>query len=58
MAMTHLGPAAQAVMVPANDDLARDADDRLPIPQAALFIVTMSLALWAGIGFALRWMFA
>ena len=58
MAMTHLGPAARTVAAPANDDLARNADDRLPIPQAALFIVTVSLALWTGIGFALRWLFA
>ena len=58
MAMTHLGPAAQAVMVPANDELADDRDSRLPIPQAALLIVAMSLGLWTGIGFALRWLFA
>ena len=58
MAMTHLGPAAQAVMVPANDDLARDREGRLPIPQAALLIVAMSLGLWTSIGFALRWLFA
>ena len=58
MAMTHLGPAAHAVAVPANDDLVRHGSDRLPIPQAALLIVAMSLALWTGIGFALSWLLA
>jgi hypothetical protein len=58
MAMTHLGPAAHAIAVPANDDLAHVRGDRLPIPQAALLIVAMSLALWTGIGFGLRWLLA
>jgi hypothetical protein len=58
MAMTHLGPAARAIAVPANDDVDRRADDRLPIPQAALLIVAMSLGLWTAIGFGLRWLFA
>ncbi|MGD9508593.1 MAG: hypothetical protein AB7I59_17160 [Geminicoccaceae bacterium] len=58
MAMTHLGPAARAIGAPANDDMGHRADDRLPIPQAALLIVAMSLGLWTAIGFGLRWLFA
>lgn len=58
MAMTHLGPAARAIAVPDNDDVDHHAGDRLPIPQAALLIVAMSLGLWTAIGFGLRWLFA
>ena len=32
------------------------ADERLPIPQAAAIMVTLSLGLWALIGFGARWL--
>jgi hypothetical protein len=34
---------------------ATHGDERLPIPQAALIIASLSLGLWAGIGVLVRW---
>jgi hypothetical protein len=33
------------------------ANERLPIPQAAAIMVTLSLGLWALIGLGVRWLF-
>jgi len=56
--MTHLAPAARATAAPANDDINCGADDRLPIGQSALIIGALSLGLWIGIGFLIRWLIA
>jgi hypothetical protein len=58
MAMTHLAPAARTTAAPANDDLDRRADERLPIGQSALIIAALSLSLWAGIGLLIHWLIA
>ena len=57
MAMTHLAPAARTTAAPANDDLDRRADERLPIG-SALIIAALSLSLWAGIGLLIHWLIA
>jgi hypothetical protein len=46
--------SALAADTPALADRSR-VQERLPIPQAALVIVSLSLALWAGIGFGVHW---
>lgn len=33
-----------------------EGQERLPVPQAALVIVSLSLALWGAIGFGLSWL--
>ncbi len=40
-----------------TDAGATRADERLPIPQAAAIMVTLSLGLWALIGLGVRWLF-
>ncbi|HEX6012382.1 MAG TPA: hypothetical protein VFY87_11390 [Geminicoccaceae bacterium] len=57
--MTH--PAASSpssFVVNAPNDAAGTHDERLPVPLAALTVVTLSLVLWAGIGLLLRWLVA
>ena len=55
--MTQLASSSSSLVADAARDAAgaRDAE-RLPIPQAALIVVTLSLGLWAGIGPLVRWL--
>jgi hypothetical protein len=56
-AMTHLASSSSSLAAGTAHGVvgARD-DERLPIPQAALIVVTLSLGLWAGIGLLVRWL--
>jgi hypothetical protein len=50
--MSHLAASAPTL---ASGESARQPDERLPIALSALIIVALSLGLWAGIGFLVRW---
>jgi hypothetical protein len=55
--MTQLASSSSSLVAGAPHDVAGARDDeRLPIPQAALIVVTLSLGLWAGIGLLVRWL--
>ena len=54
--MTQLVPSASAIAAPTVAVKAhRSAEDRLPMGQAVLLILMLSLGLWTGIGFLVRW---
>ena len=54
--MTQLVPSASAIAAPTVAVQAhRSAEDRLPIGQSVLLILMLSLGLWTGIGFLVRW---
>jgi hypothetical protein len=58
--MTHpaaSSPSSFVVNAP-NDAAGTHDDERLPVPLAALTVVTLSLVLWAGIGLLVRWLVA
>jgi hypothetical protein len=55
--MTQLASSSSSLVAGAAHDAAGARDDeRLPIAQAALIVVTLSLGLWAGIGLLVRWL--
>ena len=47
----HAQPAGLIMVPPPAADTVHDASERWPAPVATLFIVSTSLALWAGIFF-------
>ena len=53
--MLHLAASSQALAAGVAGVQPR-ADDRLPIPQAALLVVAMSVGLWSAIALAIRWL--
>ena len=54
--MSQLASSSQALDA-AIDRPQHVADERLPIPQAALLVVSASLCLWTCIGLTVRWAF-
>ena len=54
--MAQIAPHVSTIALPATAS-PRHPEERLPIGQSALLVLGMSLALWAGIGFGLRWLF-
>ena len=54
--MSQLASSSQALGT-AIDRPQHVEDERLPIPQAALLVVSASLGLWTCIGLAVRWAF-
>jgi hypothetical protein len=55
--MTHPAASSPSSFVASapNDAVGAHDDERLPVPLAALTVVTLSAALWGGIAFLLRW---
>ncbi len=53
--MSYLASSSSALVAGAGQQ-ASDANERLPVPQAALIVVSMSVGLWAGIILIVRWM--
>ena len=55
--MTHpaaCSPSSLVANAPSDAAYAHD-DERLPVPLAALIVVSLSVALWGGVAFLLRW---
>ena len=54
--MSHLASSSSPLAAGASQvAVAPREDERLPIPQAALLVVALSLGLWTGIGLLVRW---
>jgi hypothetical protein len=52
--MTYLASSSSALAAGVAQS-APHGDERLPVPQAALIVVSLSLALWGGIALLVRW---
>ena len=53
--MSYLASSSSALVAGVAGE-APDGNERLPVPQAALIVVSLSLGLWAGIALIVRWM--
>ena len=55
-AMRQLASTARAV--PADAEVAPHDDERMDVPRTAMLVLSLSLAAWTGIAFAIRWLLA
>ena len=53
--MAQIAPHATTIALPAAATV--HPEERLPIGQSVLIVLGLSLSLWTGIGFGLRWLF-
>ena len=53
--MSYLASSSSALTAGVAEE-AHHENERLPVPQAALIVVSLSLGLWVGIALIVRWM--